>query len=345
MNAIIISILQMIVMMLLYMFDNQKMIIGMRLLCSNIFVLIIVTLIFPKIKLTWLCNLLIDKEKILVLALVLCILIIVFWLTNFKNLNFINHLEFLQYFLFAICIIMICSLVVKMGKYKIKSKEVETELKMHRLYANSFDNLIDNIRSRQHEFDNHINVIYSQHYIYGTYDELVEAQKDYCQVVTNENKFNKMLNSGNRIIIGFLYGKFVEIDRLGINISYHISIKELDVGIPIYKLVEIIGNLIENAIEAMLNLPKYRKLYIWMEEDDNGEFGIEIRNESDYVSYSEIGLFFTKGYSRKGENRGLGLYHVKTICDEYKLTLLCQNKEIDGINWISFYISNKKETT
>ena len=89
--------------------------------------------------------------------------------------------------------------------------------------------------------------------------------------------------------------------------------------------------------------PLYNKLYVFIEEKD-GDLIIEVRNESDYISYAEIGLFFNKGYSKKGEDRGIGLFHTKTICDEYNLSLLCQNIEIDEKNWILFRISNKKET-
>ena len=234
--------------------------------------------------------------------------------------------------------------MLKMGKYKIKSKEIETELKMHKLYADSFDNLIDNIRSKQHEFDNHINTIYSQHYIYDTYDELVDAQKNYCEMVVIDNRFNKLLNTGNPVIIGFLYGKFVEIDKLGVDISYRISIEELEIGVPVYKIVEILGNLIGNAVEALVSTKKYNKLYVLMEEKE-GNFKIEVRNESDYINYKDINLFFIKGYSKKDKNRGLGLFHVKSICEEYSLNLACINKEICNVNWISFIISNKKEAT
>lgn len=342
-NAIIICIFQMIVLTVLYVFINQQIIVGIGQLISNFAVLMIIVFILPHFSMRRLVDLLKDKENILSLALVVSVSIMIFLLVNYKNINYVNHIDFLQYILFVTCIIMIGMLILRIGKYKIKSKEIETELKMHMLYANSFDNLIDNIRSRQHEFDNHINTIYSQHYIYHTYEELVEAQKKYSQLVTGENQFNKLLVSGNPVIIGFLYGKFIEIDKLGIDISYHISVGELKVKIPIYKLVEIIGNLISNAVEALVCEKKYNKLYVFLEEDD-GKLSIEVRNESDYISFADIDLFFTKGYSKKGKNRGLGLFHVKSICNEYNLNLLCQNKEIDEANWISFMISSKKET-
>lgn len=110
---------------------------------------------------------------------------------------------------------------------------------------------------------------------------------------------------------------------------------------PIYKLVEILGNLIGNAAEALMASEDYNKLYVLMTEEKEN-FKIEVRNESDYINYAEISLFFTKGYSKKGENRGLGLFHVKSICDEYGLFPSCQNKEIAGRNWISFTVSNNE---
>ena len=340
---IIIGILQIAVMMIFFLFRIQQVIVGIQLLLSNSIILAIVVYAFPKIKIKQLTDMLKDKEKALLASFVVCVIIAIFWLSNFKGINILDWIDLFQYLLFSICIILIGLLVLKMGKYKIKSKEIETELKIHKLYADSFDNLIDNIRTKQHEFDNHINNIYSQHYIYSTYDELVKAQQSYCKVVAIENRFNKLLNSGNPIIIGFLYGKFVEIDKFGIDISYHISIKELQIEIPIFKLVEILGNLIDNAVDALINKKNYNKVYIFMEERGKC-FSIEVRNECDYVDYTELELFFKKGYSRKGGDRGLGLFHVKTICDEYKLNLLCRNKEVDGINWISFVVSNKKET-
>ena len=344
-NAIIICTLQIVVMMIIHMFEKQKIIIGMQSLLLNCIILIILVFLLPKLRVSRLTILLIkDREKLLIASLILGIIITILCLFSFKRINIITFYELLQRILFSICILMMGLLILRLGKYKIKSKEIEIELKMHKLYASSFDNLVDNIRSRQHEFDNHINTIYSQHYIYKTYTELVEAQKNYCMLVTAENRFNKLLFSGNSIILGFLYSKFIEIDRLGIDISYHINIEEFQVEIPTYKIIEILGNLIGNAEEELRNTEIYNKLYVYMKEK-NKKFTIEVRNECNYINYTEIELFFTKGYSKKGENRGLGLFHVKSICDEYKLSLSCQNKDIDESNWISFTISNIKETT
>ena len=189
-NAVIICILQVIVMLIFGIFSSQQIIVGIIPLVSNFIILLVIKFVFPYLKLERISYLLKDKEKVLVVAILVCIIIVIAWLLNFKKVNFVNWFDLVQYILFSICIVMMGLLIMRMGKYKIRSREIETELKMHRLYADSFDNLIDNIRSRQHEFDNHINTIYSQHYIYNTYNELVEAQKNYCEIITTENRFN-----------------------------------------------------------------------------------------------------------------------------------------------------------
>ena len=66
---------------------------------------------------------------------------------------------------------------------------------------------------------------------------------------------------------------------------------------------------------------------------------IEVRNESPYISYDMLGNFFNKGYSKKGENRGIGLYNIKQICEEYGMEIASKNIEIDGSNWLSFLIT------
>lgn len=305
----------------------------------NAGVLLIVAGVFPKCKLHKLSVYLQDKERILAIFLFFCLALTLYSFTNFKLINGFN---FYQSMILFFSVVLFCAVAGQVGKYKIKSKEIETELKMHLLFADSFQNLIEDIRSRQHEFDNHINAIYSLHYTCDSYEKLVAAQREYSQEVLMENRYNKLLKADNPLLIGFLYGKFVEIERLGVEITYQIDIGDFDVGIPVYKLVEILGNLIKNAVEAMKAAEGNKVLHVSVIEAE-GEFNIEVRNRSGYIDYGEIEDFFKKGFSKKGKDRGLGLYNVKNICNEYALNILCENKPIEEENWLSFTITNKKE--
>ncbi len=309
-------------------------------LIVSIIVLIIVSLVYPKLKMHKLSVYLQDKERILALFLFSTIILILACMINYRmfdGLNIFNNLV-----LFA-GIALFCLLAGQLGKYKLKSKEIETELKMQKLYSESFYNLIGDIRSRQHEFDNHISAIYSLHYTCDSYDMLVKAQNEYSQAVIKENRYNKLLKAGNPLIIGFLYGKLIEIEKLEIETTFSINIEELDIGVPSYKIVEILGNLIDNAVEALKAVDIQKEMYISLVEA-NGIFEIEVRNRSGFVDYAEIEKFFKKGFSKKGINRGIGLYNIRNICNEYSLNILCENKNIENRNWLCFTITNGKGT-
>lgn len=335
---VIVSGIQIGVMMSYYYISDIQLFDNKDLVIVNILALLIILFILPKCKLNKFSNYLQDRERIFIIALVGSIIITIYCLVQYKN---ISQYSLYQYILMFMSILIICFLASQIGKYKMKSKEIEAELRTHQLYEGSFYSLINNIRLRQHEFDNHINAINNLHYMCDTYEELVCKQGEYCEVVIKENRFNKLLKGGNPLVIGFLYGKFLEAEKFGIEISYTVNIKNLDVGIPTYKLVEVLGNLIKNAVEELKKLHKDKMLYV--EIIETGEaFKVEVRNKSNYISQNELEKFFKKGYSQKGEERGLGLYNVKTICMEYSLNILCENKYIEDENWLSFVIDNKK---
>lgn len=307
------------------------------LLVVNCVTFTIILFALPKCKLSRISTYFQDKERIYVIALVISIAATGYCLVQYKKIDGVGIFQ--SILLFA-SVALIVFLVIQLGKNKVKSKEIETELKIQKLYADSFQGLIENIRMKQHEFDNHINTIYSQHFMYDTYEDLVNAQREYCQAIQEENHYNKLLNVGNPAILGFVYFKILELEKCDIEIGYKISIQEFNIGVPTYKIIEILGNLIKNAVEA-LTQREDRRFFIMIIEKDN-KFDIEVRNISDNIPFEKLDKFFNKGYSSKGNDRGLGLYHVKKICDEYNLNIICENEDVDGENWLSFKITNRK---
>lgn len=335
---IIVGVIQMVVTLPFYYLFNVHWFTNYRLLFINCIAFLIMLFVIPRLKVNRVVVFLKNKERILIISIMICLIVTFFCLLTYKQ--FIQ-VELNQTILLFACVIFIFALTGQLNQYKIKSKEIETELRMYKVYSESFQSLIDSIRFKQHEFENHITTIDNLHYMFDTYEELVHEQEKYCQQIISENRFNKLLRKGNPVIISFLYGKLIEIDKKGIDVTYEISIDDLDIGVPIHRIVEILGNLLKNAVEAIEKAPDLNKIHIRMIEIDD-LFEMEVRNESPYIPPNNIGCFFTKGYSEKGVNRGLGLYNVNNICQEYGLQVYFENKEIDEQNWLSFKISNKQ---
>ena len=227
--------------------------------------------------------------------------------------------------------------------YKIKYQEKQAELEAYRTYSAAFSDLITQIRARQHEFDNHISALCNLHYICKDYDELVKEQPKYAKDVISNNRFHRLLVSGNPVLAGFLYGKLSSIQEQGIEVSYDFHMSEFTSKIPVYLVVELIGNLLKNAVEAVNSQDVEKLIHLSCTENEN-EFCLGVRNRSEKIPLEEIGRFFQKGYSSKGSGRGLGLglYNVKEISDKYGIDIVCNNTEIDNQNWFLIELHIKK---
>lgn len=299
----------------------------------NLALLLITVLGLRRCKLKKLSDVLQYNDKIIWQALIIVSMCAVCFLLMYKQSR---KFDVFYFAVLGVSIGLIIVVAIDIGKHKVKTKEIETELRLHILYEASFKELIDEISAKQHEFDNHINAIYSQHRMYKTYDELVDAQKKYCNEVMEDNHFNKILSKGNPIILCFLYSKFAEMKRKGIEVTYKINIENLESAMPIHKMVELLGNLINNAMEAT-EKRESGKINIIMSEEIEKIF-LEVANESDVVEEKKIKEFFKKGYSEKGKKRGYGLYNVKRICEECNAVCVCKNEKRDTQNWMVFKI-------
>lgn len=297
----------------------------------NLILLLITIFGLSKCNLKKFSNILQDNDKLILQSMTIVGICAICFLLIYKQNSRFDAFYFI---VLGVSIGLIVLVAIDIGKHKVKAKEMETELRLHKLYEASFKELIDEISAKQHEFDNHINVIYSQHRMYKTYDELVQAQEKYCDEIVDENHLNKILSNGNPIILCFLYSKLSEMKRKGIDVTYKINIGNLECIMPIHKMVELLGNIIKNAIEETEIRERGRINIVAVEE--SGKIFFEIANESDVIEEKRIKEFFKKGYSEKGEKRGYGLYNVKRICDEYSVVIVCKNEKRDTKNWLVF---------
>ena len=308
-------------------------------LMVNTIVFFIVCIVIPHIGLHKFSVFMQQKIVLLRLLLIISILFVSYLLIILKVTD---HLAAEQYVIIIISLCLLGGVTYMWQKNQYKAKEQQIELQMHHMYQESFQNLVSDIRSRQHDFENHINAVYSQHYTSTTLEELVEKQRKYCEVLREDNKYNKLLSTGNSIITGFLYGKFLQAEGKGITVKYKVKLGELECPVPIYKLVEVIGNLFDNAMEALEGNGCEKMIFLDLVETPE-ELNFTIKNENPYIPQEKLLQLFQRGESSKGNQRGIGLSNVKKICEEYHCELLAANKNDAGKSYIEFGINWRKE--
>ncbi|WP_066896175.1 GHKL domain-containing protein [Clostridium nigeriense] len=187
-------------------------------------------------------------------------------------------------------------------------------------YNPLLDEIIQSMKASEHEYKNHINMIYSMIQVSKTIPEIKEKASNYIGHIQNKNVFSKVLDIESTIVKAVIYSKLVECEQLGINLSYEIKSNIEGSYLDDTEITIILSNLLNNAIEATKNSNKKKiKLDIRKLE----RYKIQVKNNISGLNIDsrEIENFFKKGFSSKGEGRGYGLFNVKKIIKKYKGTI------------------------
>lgn len=85
------------------------------------------------------------------------------------------------------------------------------------------------------------------------------------------------------------------------------------------KLIHILVNLIKNATEAMNDLdPETRRLTIVLEENDEGEVLVHVRDNGAGIHPADLEKMFTHGFTTKENGHGFGLHFCASAMEEMR---------------------------
>ena len=252
-----------------------------------------------------------------------------------------EYLRPTDYVIFGVWTFLIFFLVLNWQKskalYLIKKKELE----ITNVYDKYAEELLTTVIKKQHDFDNYLQALLAQFEIATTLDDLVYEQKQFIFAINRDNHFNKLLVGGRSLVVGFLYSKFVNAENKGCQINYIVQTKELVCNVPLYNLVEVIGILFDNAVEAVIR-GNDRRLYVRIVETEHA-VEILISNPSLYVTQEEIQRWLQPGTSSKGEKRGLGLANIVDIVERYNADFFLYNEETAEKNFLVAKFIAKKD--
>lgn len=265
------------------------------------------------------------KKEVSYIAVVIFSLVLM--LTAFTNLRMTLQLDLIDYIYISIAVLLMWVLSVRLLKYRYEEK-------IRKKYFEAFCSVIDQIRRRQHKFRNQMDAVYSLHKLYGDYKTLVEAQREYLGKLEDYEMPTDVLVIENPIIIAHVYEKIMEAQEAGIHIKMKLSCELSDCGVKDIHMIEIIGTLLDNAIQDMIENEKTKFLRLEIKREDG--IIIRVANPHEKLKVSELEKMFDKGVSSKGEGRGIGLYNVKQLAKKYKLDFMVENKIYEDENYICF---------
>lgn len=185
---------------------------------------------------------------------------------------------------------------------KTEIKQMAEELTGVRLYTEA-------LRAQAHEFMNKLQVILGMvHMKY--YDQL----SSYISLITKQYQSDIGFiarHIKDPVLAGFIIGKMSYAREVGAELTLCEECFLPEPADPemIHGIITVFGNLVDNALEAVIDRPRKRIDVNFSYE--NSVLRIDVRDTGPGVQGELQKKIFTKGFSTKGPNRGFGLFLVK----------------------------------
>ena len=202
--------------------------------------------------------------------------------------------------------------------------------------------LVDSMRANNHDFTNKLHVILGLIQM-GMYDDA----SSYIQNITMVQRENisKVMNAVSEpAVAALLIGKIARASELNINFVLREGCyySTADMNLPSEMLITVIGNLLDNAFDAMNESTDYkkRKELMFGIYSKPGAVLITVADTGSGIKLRDMEHIFENGFSTKGDGRGTGLYQVKEIVENFGGKITVESQEGVGS---SFSISFVKE--
>ena len=219
--------------------------------------------------------------------------------------------------LIVVFAILVFSIVFQWQKEMWLNRQKAEELKAYQKYNLIYQDLISDVRRKQHEFNNHVRAISSMNLLAKDLDDLIERQNEYCSKIMKSNAPNKLLRADiSSVFAGFLYTKITQAEGKDITVKYQINLKNIEEYISFLDLVEITGNLFDNAMDAMAEWEGKKMIEFAIHQSEES-LAISISNPYFEKKTEKLEGMLEEGKSSKGKGRGLGLANVKKLVDKY----------------------------
>lgn len=267
-----------------------------------------------------------EKKNIKVLSIIIFTIIITF-LVFYININWIkidslnntvvivNGGIFFVYFSIMLLIVLVS---IKNINKELEFKSKQEQFNNLQEYANNLENLYNDMRKFRHDYINIISSIVG--YIQ---DKDLEGLEEHINtniiplsrtIEENNSKIVSLKNIKISEIKGIISSKILQAQEKGIDISIEVVEEVNNIGMEIIDFSRIVGILLDNAIEAALDLPVV-EVKVAIIKKENSIIFLVINNCREDMP--QIYQIYKEGFSTKGKNRGLGLSSLKDIVGKY----------------------------
>ncbi len=250
----------------------------------------------------------------------------------------INAVSFAAYFILLMVIMYI--LIKSISKdLEIRNKQLQFENLQE--YTSNLEALYADMRAFRHDYINIISSLIG----YIENKDMKGLEEHFNEnilpisksIESNNFKLGLLKNLKLPEVKGIVSSKVIRAQELGIDVFIDIVEPIEKINMYIIDLCRVIGILIDNAVEAALKCTSPQLKIAFINKKDSVLI-LVVNNYSEVIP--PINKLFQKGFSTKGNNRGIGLSNLKEIINNYNNVSL--DTVIEDENFIqNIEISNK----
>jgi two-component system CitB family sensor kinase len=117
-------------------------------------------------------------------------------------------------------------------------------------------------------------------------------------------------------LAALLLGKSAQASERGVELTVDQDSRVEGEPLPSRDLLTVVGNLVDNALEAVAGTEPPRRVRVLVREDD-GEVVVKVSDNGPGMSADQAAGAFRRGVSTKGAGRGVGLSLVRQVAERY----------------------------
>ena len=191
----------------------------------------------------------------------------------------------------------------------------------------SVQNFSEALRSQQHEFANRIHVLNGLLEL-GKYEDASQFLGEIASVQSNLAE-DLNIKLGNSLIAALLIAKVTVARERGVKLTIEVATPIDDLHIDQNALVTVIGNLVDNAIDAASGSPRAEVSILFHQAEQDSKI-ITVHDSGPGLPESNPDIVFEDGYSTKPSrgagHRGLGLAIVQRLVRQCSGTIAAMNE-------------------
>ncbi len=280
--------------------------------------------------------------RMIIVLFVVVNVIGIFMILQYEEALSKNHLALLALMIVEVVSIVLVFTIYKNSETKyqmmlqaelVKQKQEQLDIMIEQ--SRNVEQLFTQLRAERHDFVNHVQVL--QGLIQSKlFDRAIEFV---MQISAEVRQLNFIVVKENPFLSALLLVKIAESDRKGIHVDVKLGNNLQSVNWKPLELSVVIGNVINNAIEAFnaekRGIGKTNQSTIWISSKllDHDRIELVIGNNAAPIQHEVLQQILNDGFSTKVGHQGVGLASIKQIIDRIGATMDITSSDQEGTNF------------